>query len=63
MGNPYAHTLMDKDRHTAIDFGAAGVPETFVIDKQGVVRLKISEPLTPELIQTKILPLAAELGR
>jgi cytochrome c biogenesis protein CcmG/thiol:disulfide interchange protein DsbE len=61
-GDPYAMSLFDEKGRVGIDFGVYGVPETFVIDKQGVVRFKLIGPLTPELITTKIRPLLKSLG-
>ena len=53
---------MDLDGAVGIDYGVYGVPETFVIDASGVVRLKHIGPLTAEDIETKVLPLLSELG-
>ena len=61
-GNPYATIAVDLDGAVGIDYGVYGVPETFVIDASGVVRLKHIGPLTAEDIETKVLPLLAELG-
>lgn len=60
-GNPYEASLFDADGRVGIDFGVYGVPETFVIDKRGVVRFKHIGALTPELIETKVRPLLKEL--
>jgi cytochrome c biogenesis protein CcmG/thiol:disulfide interchange protein DsbE len=57
-GNPYEFSLADRDGRVAIDFGVSAAPETFVVDAQGIVRFKQTGPLTPEVIATKILPLA-----
>lgn len=57
-GNPYEFSLVDRDGRVAIDFGVTAAPETFVVDAQGVLRVKITGPVTPEIISTKILPLA-----
>jgi DsbE subfamily thiol:disulfide oxidoreductase len=62
-GNPYAALAADRDGHAGIDFGLTGVPESYLIDKQGVIRFKQTGPLTPEIVQMQILPLAAELNR
>jgi cytochrome c biogenesis protein CcmG/thiol:disulfide interchange protein DsbE len=62
LGNPYVATLVDADGRAGIDFGVYGVPETFVIDKQGVVRFKQIGPLTEEAIRTKLEPKLKELG-
>lgn len=61
LGNPYAASLFDADGRVGIDFGVYGVPETFVIDKRGVVRFKHIGVLTPELIETRVRPLLKEL--
>jgi len=61
LGNPYAATLVDSDGRVGIDFGVYGVPETFIIDRQGIVRLKHTGPLTPEVVRTRIEPLLKEL--
>lgn len=60
-GDPYMLSVMDADGRTGIDFGVYGVPETFVIDKDGVVRFKQIGPLTAERWRTRILPLVKEL--
>jgi cytochrome c biogenesis protein CcmG/thiol:disulfide interchange protein DsbE len=61
-GNPYDMSLFDVDGRVGIDFGVYGVPETFIIDKQGTVRFKQIGPVTPDIIQTRILPLVKELN-
>ena len=61
-GNPYAMSAFDQDGRVGIDYGVYGVPETFVIDKQGVIRYKQIGPLTPELLQSRILPLVRQLN-
>jgi cytochrome c biogenesis protein CcmG/thiol:disulfide interchange protein DsbE len=61
-GNPYDVSAFDRDGRVGIDFGVYGVPETFVIDKRGVIRMKHIGPLTPEVIQTRIAPLVKELN-
>jgi cytochrome c biogenesis protein CcmG, thiol:disulfide interchange protein DsbE len=60
-GNPYLMTLMDRDGRTGIDFGVYGVPETFVIDRAGVVRYRLAGPLTRKTLDTVILPLVGQL--
>jgi cytochrome c biogenesis protein CcmG/thiol:disulfide interchange protein DsbE len=62
LGNPYAATLIDFDGKVGIDFGVYGVPETFVIDPQGVVRFKHVGPITPKVVEQKLAPLLRELG-
>lgn len=61
-GNPYVASLFDQEGRTGIDFGVYGVPETFVIDKAGVIRHKHIGPLTPEVLQQKIEPLLRQLN-
>jgi cytochrome c biogenesis protein CcmG, thiol:disulfide interchange protein DsbE len=62
-GNPYALSAFDADGRVGIDYGVYGVPETFVIDKHGVIRMKHVGPVTPEVITEKLLPLIKELNR
>jgi cytochrome c biogenesis protein CcmG/thiol:disulfide interchange protein DsbE len=62
-GDPYAVSAVDADGRVGIDFGVYGVPETFLIDKNGIIRYKHIGPVTSEAIKTKILPLAEELSR
>jgi len=61
-GNPYDLSLSDLDGRVGIDFGVYGVPETFVIDKRGVIRFKQIGPLTPEVLNSKVVPLLKELN-
>ena len=61
-GNPYDASVFDQNGRVGIDFGVYGVPETFVIDKRGVIRFKHIGPLTPEVVQTRIQPLLKELN-
>ena len=62
-GNPYRVSVVDSDGRIGIDYGVYGVPETFVIDRQGIVRLKHVGPLTEEFVNTKLIPLIEELKR
>jgi cytochrome c biogenesis protein CcmG/thiol:disulfide interchange protein DsbE len=62
-GDPYQVSLVDTDGRVGIDYGVYGVPETYVIDKQGVIRYKRIGPVTPDILQTKIVPLIQELNR
>jgi cytochrome c biogenesis protein CcmG, thiol:disulfide interchange protein DsbE len=63
LGNPFVLSAYDPNGRIGIDYGVYGTPETYVIDKQGVIRYKRIGPLTPQIIQQKILPLVAELNR
>jgi cytochrome c biogenesis protein CcmG/thiol:disulfide interchange protein DsbE len=62
-GNPYTLTAMDLDGRVGIDYGVYGVPETYLIDKAGVIRLKHTGPISPDIFSGKILPLVAELSK
>jgi cytochrome c biogenesis protein CcmG/thiol:disulfide interchange protein DsbE len=61
LGNPYTTSIMDRDGRIGIDYGVYGVPETYVIDKQGVIRYKQIGPVTPEILDAKIVPLVKKL--
>jgi cytochrome c biogenesis protein CcmG/thiol:disulfide interchange protein DsbE len=60
-GNPYTLSAWDIDGRVGIDYGVYGAPETFVIDKQGVIRYKHIGPVSPEALEKKILPLIKSL--
>ena len=62
-GDPYVISAVDADGRVGIDYGVYGVPETYVIDKAGMIRMKHTGPITPESLQTQILPLVAELSK
>jgi len=62
-GNPYRVSIVDRDGRVGIDFGVYGVPETFVVDKQGVIRYKQIGPVTAESLDKQILPLVRELQK
>jgi cytochrome c biogenesis protein CcmG/thiol:disulfide interchange protein DsbE len=62
-GNPYVLTALDLDGRVGIDYGVYGVPETYVIDKQGVIRYKLVGAITPEVLTQKILPLVTALQK
>ena len=62
-GNPYTLNVMDRDGRVGINYGVYGVPETYVIDKQGIIRYKQIGPVTSQSLNEKILPMVAELER
>ncbi len=62
-GDPYTTSVMDRDGRVGIDFGVYGVPETFVIDKEGTIRYKQIGPITPEALEKKLLPMIRELQK
>ena len=62
-GDPYVLSAYDREGRIGIEYGVYGVPETYVIDKKGVIRYKRIGPLTTEILQQKVLPLIRELDR
>lgn len=62
LGNPYARIGADGDGRAGIDWGITGVPETYVVDAQGIVVWKIGGPLTPDIVSAELLPLLARLS-
>jgi len=62
-GDPYRLSAYDFDGRIGIDYGVYGVPETYVIDKRGVIRYKRIGVVTPEIMNQKIVPLINELER
>ena len=60
-GDPYRLSIVDFDGRVGIDFGVYGVPETFVVDGNGVIRMKHIGPLTPDVLANKIEPLLKKL--
>ncbi len=63
LGNPYLFVLFDPEGRTAIDWGVAAAPETFLVDGNGVVRWKYSGALTDAVIQQQLLPVLAKIER
>ena len=63
MGDPYARTGADIDGRVSIDWGVYGVPETYVVDREGRIAFKQIGPITPEDLDGKILPLIERLRR
>jgi cytochrome c biogenesis protein CcmG/thiol:disulfide interchange protein DsbE len=62
-GDPFKVSVYDRAGRIAIDYGVYGVPETYVIDRRGIIRYKHIGPLTPEIAQKKLRPLIEELAR
>jgi cytochrome c biogenesis protein CcmG/thiol:disulfide interchange protein DsbE len=60
-GNPYKLSAFDAKGDVGIDYGVYGVPETYIIDKKGVIRYKQIGIITPEILQQKVLPLVKTL--
>lgn len=62
-GNPYDIVAFDGDGRVGIDYGVYGVPESYVIDKAGVIRYKHIGPITAEAMERTIIPLINELKK
>ena len=62
-GNPYELSVVDADGRIGVDYGVYGVPETYLIDAEGVIRYKQIGPLTAAILEQKILPLAISLKK
>ena len=63
LGDPFGHIGVDRNGTIAIDFGVYGVPETYVVDRTGHIRLRHVGPLTAEDVKSEILPLIQQIGR
>jgi len=63
MGDPYQLSIVDKLGQVGINYGVYGVPETFVIDKNGIIKYKFTGPLTATAVQKELLPLLAKLNQ
>ena len=62
-GDPYQFSMFDASGRIGIDYGVYGVPETYIIDRRGLIRYKHIGPLTPEVARDKLAPLLQELAR
>jgi cytochrome c biogenesis protein CcmG, thiol:disulfide interchange protein DsbE len=63
LGDPYTRTGADIDGRVGIDWGVYGVPETFVIDRDGRIAYKQIGAITPDILESKLLPLIRSLQR
>jgi DsbE subfamily thiol:disulfide oxidoreductase len=63
LGNPYRAVAQDANGQVGSAFGLYGVPESYLIDKDGVIRLHIAGPLTQEAVREQVVPLAEKLAR
>jgi cytochrome c biogenesis protein CcmG/thiol:disulfide interchange protein DsbE len=61
LGNPYTVSVIDRDGRVGIDWGVYGVPETFIIGADGMIKYKHIGPVTRESLEQKILPMLKEL--
>jgi cytochrome c biogenesis protein CcmG, thiol:disulfide interchange protein DsbE len=62
-GDPYRQVGIDQDGRVGLNFGVYGVPETYVIDSNGVIRRRFVGPLTAETVDKELLPLLKQLGQ
>jgi len=63
LGDPFERIAADRDGRVAIDWGVYGVPESYLVDREGRIRFKQVGPFSEQDIQTKLLPLVAELSK
>jgi cytochrome c biogenesis protein CcmG/thiol:disulfide interchange protein DsbE len=63
LGDPYTRTGADLDGRVAIDWGVYGIPETFVIDRDGRIVYKQIGPIPPDVLEEKLLPLIRKLQK
>ncbi len=61
-GDPYERTVFDREGRLGLDLGVYGVPETFVVDRKGVIRYKQIGPITADALDEEILPLLEQLA-
>ncbi|MDE1985726.1 MAG: heme lyase CcmF/NrfE family subunit [Alphaproteobacteria bacterium] len=61
LGDPYQAVAVDAHGQTGINFGVYGVPESYLVDKNGVIRFKQTGPLTPEVLREKLIPMVEKL--
>jgi cytochrome c biogenesis protein CcmG/thiol:disulfide interchange protein DsbE len=62
-GDPYTLTTSDPDGRVSIDYGVYGAPESYLIDRNGVIRFKQIGPITRDVWQREILPRAKQLNQ
>ncbi len=62
-GDPFLDVLADRNGRVGFDYGVYGVPETFLIDRAGVIRFKHVGPLTPDVVQSRLLPMIRDLSK
>jgi cytochrome c biogenesis protein CcmG/thiol:disulfide interchange protein DsbE len=61
LGDPFVANAFDEEGRVAIDWGVYGAPETFIVDRQGIIRYKHAGPLSVQLLEAEILPLVKKL--
>lgn len=63
LGDPYQAIGMDNEGRAGIEFGLSGVPETYVIDRDGIIRYRLAQPLDPGRLEKELKPLLADLTK
>jgi hypothetical protein len=63
LGNPYLAIGVDNSGRAGMEFGLTGVPETYVIDREGVIRYRLAQPLDPGRLEKELKPLLAEFTK
>lgn len=63
LGDPYVLNVSDFDGRVGIDYGVYGAPETYLIDRNGIIRFKQIGALTPDIWKEKVLPLIKEISK
>ena len=61
-GDPFARIGIDLTGRVAVDWGVYGVPETYIIDRRGIVRWRMAGPITPEILDEQVRPLLRQLS-
>jgi cytochrome c biogenesis protein CcmG/thiol:disulfide interchange protein DsbE len=61
-GNPYQRLGADEPGRVSIDWGVYGVPETYILDRQGIIRWRWAGPVTPEILREDVTPLLRRLS-
>jgi len=62
LGNPFTRLGVDEPGRVSIDWGVYGVPETYILDRSGIIRWRFAGPITPELMAQDIQPLLRRLS-
>lgn len=62
LGDPYNLVIQDSEGHIASSYSVSGVPDSFLVDQRGIIRLRVPGPLTEEILRRDVLPLAEKLS-
>ncbi len=63
LGDPYDAIGADRDGRVGIDWGVYGVPETFIVDRNGMIRHKQVGPISPDILKNQLVPLIKDLNK